>query len=134
MPTYLLDTNALSDLIRDHPKIRTSLNIHRGPKSTSVINVGEIRYGLERLPAGKKKSDLERRARAVLKVMGIEGVTELIAEEYGRLKRALELQGISMQDNDLWIAGTAKIMSATLISRDQIFSQIPGMQVEDWTK
>src|SRR5437016_6293142 len=112
MPTYLLDTNALSDLIRDHPKIRTNLNTHRGPKFTSVINVGEIRYGLERLPAGKKKSDLERRAKAVLKVMGIEAITEPVAEEYGRLKRSLELQGISMQDNDLWIACTAKIMSA----------------------
>jgi predicted nucleic acid-binding protein len=134
MPTYLLDTNALSDLIRDHQKIRTNLNTHRGPKFTTVINQGEIRYGLERLPAGKKKSDLDRRAKAVLKVMSIEAVTEPVAEEYGRLKRSLELQGISMQDNDLWIACTAKILGATLVSRDQIFSQVPGLQVEDWTK
>lgn len=134
MPTYLLDTNALSDLIRDHPKIRTNLNAHRGSKFTSVINVGEIRYGLERLPAGKKKSDLERRAIAVLKVIGIAAMTEPIAEEYGRLKRALEMQGVSMQDNDLWIACTARILGATLVSRDQIFSQVPGLQAEDWTK
>jgi hypothetical protein len=32
---------------------------------TSVLVRGEIRYGLERLPAGKKRSDLERRALAI---------------------------------------------------------------------
>ena len=72
--------------------------------------------------------------KSVLKVLPVEPVTDAVAEEYGRLKRALELQGISLQDNDLWIACAAKTLGATLVSRDQIFSQIPGLQVEDWTK
>src|SRR5437867_977302 len=77
----------------------------------------EIRYGLERLPPGKKKRDLEMKIKSVLKVLPVEPVTDAVAEEYGRLKRALELQGISLQDNDLWIACAAKILGATLVSR-----------------
>jgi predicted nucleic acid-binding protein len=134
MSSYLLDTNAVSDMVRDHPKIRARLRGQTEPKLTSVICQGEIRYGLERLPAGKKKKELEKRTSLVLKALPIEPITEPVAEEYGRLKRSLELQGISMQDNDLWIACTARILGATLVSRDQIFLQIPGLQVEDWTK
>jgi tRNA(fMet)-specific endonuclease VapC len=134
MPTYLLDTNAISDIVRDHPKVRAKLRAQTDLKVTSVICQGEIRYGLERLPVGKKKRDLESKTNSVLRALPVEPVTDAVAEEYGRLKRALELQGISLQDNDLWIACTAKILGATLVSRDQIFSQIPGSQVEDWTK
>ncbi|HEV2948616.1 MAG TPA: PIN domain-containing protein [Gemmataceae bacterium] len=134
MPTYLFDTNAVSDLVRDHPKIKSKLSSQSGSIITSVINRGELRYGLERLPADKKKSDLERRVNSILKVLFTEAVTDQVAEEYGRLKRSLELQGISVQDNDLWIASTARKLGATLVSRDQVFLQIPGLQVEDWTK
>jgi len=134
MPTYLLDTNPVSDIVRDHPKVRARLGAQTEPKVTSVIIQGEIRYGLERLPAGKKKRDLERKTKSVFKALPVEPVTESVAEEYGRLKRSLELQGNSIQDNDLWIACTAKSLGAILVSRDQIFSQIPGLQVEDWTK
>jgi predicted nucleic acid-binding protein len=134
MPTYLLDTNAISDIVRDHPNVRARLRAQTDLKVTSVISQGEIRYGLERLPAGKKRRDLEKKTNSVLKALPVEPVTDTVAEEYGRLKRALELRDISLQDNDLWIACTAKILGATLVSRDQIFSQIPGLQVEDWTK
>src|SRR5260370_35461062 len=106
MPSYLLDANAISDLVRDYPKMRAKLHGQNDLKVNSVSCQGEIRYGLERLPAGRKKSDLEKKTNSVLKAMPIEPVTKLIAEEYGRLKRSLELQGISMQDNDLWIACT----------------------------
>src|SRR6266478_4915272 len=133
MPSFFLDTNAISDIVRDHPKMRAKLRGQTDPKVTSVICLGEIHYGLERLPAGKKKRDLEKKTNSVLKALPIESVTKSVAEEYGRLKRLLELKGISMQDNDLWIACAAKILGATLVSRDQVFSQIPGLQVEDWT-
>src|SRR5713226_5803157 len=108
MPTYLFDTNAVSDIVRDHPKVRARLRAQTDLKVTSVICQGEIRYGLERLPAGKKKRDLERKTESVLNALPAEPVTDAVAEEYGRLKRSLELQGLSVQDNDLWIASTAK--------------------------
>ena len=133
MPAALLDTNAVSDLMRDHPQVKARIGKHAGPLATSVVVVGEIRYGLERLPAGKKRTDLESRAHNILAALHVEPVTEPIADAYGRLKASLESRGLNLDDNDLWIAATAITHGHLLVTRDQIFARIPGLQVEDWS-
>lgn len=133
MAAALLDTNAVSDLMRDHAQVKNRVGKHGDPILTSVVVVGEIRYGLNRLPASKKRTDLEARAQQILSALGIELVSEQIANSYGRLKASLERQGLNVGDNDLWIAATAMTQGLLLVSRDQIFSQIPGLQVEDWS-
>src|SRR5712691_12598 len=133
MASALLDTNAVSDLMRDHPPIKARIATHPDPIATSVVVVGEIRYGLERLPTGKKRTDLEARAQNILAALRIEPVTEPIANTYGRLKASLESQGLNLDDNNLWIAATAITYGNLLVTRDQIFAQIPSLQVEDWS-
>jgi tRNA(fMet)-specific endonuclease VapC len=100
---------------------------------TTVVVVGEIRYGLDRLPTGKKRTDLEVRAQKILVALRIEPVTELIANVYGGLKASLESQGLNLDDNDLWIAATAITQGSLLVTRDHIFTHVPGLQVEDWS-
>jgi predicted nucleic acid-binding protein len=129
----LLDTNAVSDLMRDHPQVKARVARYLDPLMTSVIVVGEIRYGLSRLPPGRKRNDLEVRARNILAAIPAQSVTSPIAEAYGQLKAALEAQGLNLEDNDLWIAATALAMSAVLVTRDHIFTRVPSLQVEDWT-
>jgi predicted nucleic acid-binding protein len=126
MPAALLDTNAVSDLMRDHPKVKARTAQHPGPITSSVVAVGEIRYGLNRLPPGRKRSDLEARATNILAALRIEPVTEVIDEAYGRLKASLEALGLVAEDNDLWIAATAFALGSVLVSRDQIFDVFPG--------
>lgn len=133
MPAALLDTNAVSDLIRDHPQVKARIGKHADPIGTSVVVVGELRYGLDRLPTGKKRTDLEARAHNILAALRIEPVTEPIANTYGRLKASVESQGLNLDDNDLWIAATAMTHGNLLVSRDQIFARVPGLQVEDWS-
>jgi predicted nucleic acid-binding protein len=133
MPAALLDTNAVSDLMRDDPNVKARIAKHADPIVTSVIVVGEIRYGLDRLPAGKKRTDLEARAQTILAALRIEPVTQPIAEAYGSLKATLEAHGLTLDDNDLWIAATAITLGSLLVTRDQIFSKVPGLQVEDWS-
>jgi predicted nucleic acid-binding protein len=133
MPAALLDTNAVSDLMRDHPQVKARIGKHSDPIVTSVVVVGEIRYGLERLPAGKKRTDLEARAQNILSALRIEPITEAIADAYGRLKASLESQRLSLEDNDLWIAATAIVNGYLLVTRDQIFARIPGLSVENWS-
>jgi predicted nucleic acid-binding protein len=133
MPPALLDTNAVSDLMRDHPQLKSRLGQHSDLVVTSVVVWGEIRYGLDRLPAGKKQADLETRALRIAVSLHREGITVQVAEAYGRLKATLEGQGLNLDDNDLWIAATAIVQGAVLVTRDKIFSQVPGLQVEDWT-
>lgn len=133
MPTALLDTNAVSDLMRDDPKVKARAGSHPDPVLTNVIVVGEIRYGLDRLPIGKKRADLEARAQGVLALLPIEPITRPIADNYGRLKALLEGRGLAPADNDLWIAATAPASGYLLITRDHGFSKVPGLTVEDWT-
>jgi len=133
MPAALLDTNAVSDLMRDHPKVKARVGNHPESVLTSVVVVGEIRFGLSRLPPGKKRIDLEARAQSILAPFRIEPVSELMADAYGRLKASLESQGLNLDDNDLWIATTAMTHGNLLVTRDQMFAQVPGLQVEDWS-
>jgi predicted nucleic acid-binding protein len=132
MPPALLDTNAVSDLMRDHPRVRARIGNHVDPIVTSVVVVGELAYGLGRLPAGKKRSDLEARAQQILAALRMESISEAIANTYGRLKASLEGQGLNLDDNDLWIAATAIARGYLLVTRDRIFARVPGLQVEDW--
>jgi predicted nucleic acid-binding protein len=133
MPVALLDTNAVSDLMRDHPRVKARLGQCADTIATSVVVVGEIHYGLSRLPAGKKRTDLEARANAILAAVRVDPVGESVAVAYGRLKASLEGRGLNLEDNDLWIAATAIAQGDRLVTRDQIFSQVPGLQVEDWS-
>jgi predicted nucleic acid-binding protein len=133
VPAALLDTNAVSDLMRDHPRVKARIAVHPHPIAASVVAVGEIRYGLDRLPAGKKRTDLETRSRTILAAVRIEPVTEPIAAAYGQLKASLEGRGLNLDDNDLWIAATAVVLGGVLVTRDLIFSQVPGLLVEDWS-
>jgi tRNA(fMet)-specific endonuclease VapC len=132
MPGALLDTNAVSDLMRDHPKVKARVGSHLDPVATSVMVVGEIRYGLNRLPTGNKRRNLEARAQSILALLTIESVTEPIANAYGHLKASLESQGLTLDDNDLWIAATALTLGYLVVSRDKIFAHVPGLQAEDW--
>ncbi len=133
MPAALLDTNAVSDLMRDDPQVKARVGKHSDPIATSAVVVGEIRYGLDRLPTGKKRSALEVRGQAILAAMRVESISQPIGEAYGRLKASLELQGLNLDDNDLWIAATALALGNVLVSRDQSFTRVPGLQVEDWS-
>jgi predicted nucleic acid-binding protein len=113
MPVALLDTNAVSDLMRDHPKMKARVANASGALITNAVVRGEIRYGLERLPAGKRRTDLEARAKAILTSLPCEPITVQIADVYGSLKASLEQQGLNLQDNDLWIAATALTFGTT---------------------
>jgi predicted nucleic acid-binding protein len=121
MAVALLDTNAISDLMRDHPQIKARIATHADPIVSSVVAVGEIYYGLERLPAGKKRSDLEARAHVILAALRIELISEPIAKAYGQLKASLEAKGLVLGDNDLWIAATAINFGHTLVTRSILF-------------
>lgn len=46
MPGALLDTNAVSDLMRDHPVLKARAAAYIGELVTSVVVRGEIRWNL----------------------------------------------------------------------------------------
>lgn len=132
MAPVLLDTNAVSDLMRGTEQLKSRIAGHPERIATSVVVVGELRYGLNRMTPGRKLDDLEARAQAILSALWIEVVSEPVAHSYGMLKARLQSRGIAFDDNDLWIAATAAANGYLLVTRDQAFGHVAEIQVENW--
>lgn len=59
---FVLDSNIVSEATKAKPNVRCLnwLNTHRSDCCLTTITLGEIRYGIERLPEGKRKRELAR--------------------------------------------------------------------------
>src|SRR5438045_388336 len=132
-PLFLFDTNTISAAMADHAKVKARVSLRPGRIITCSIVRGEIQYGLERLPPGKRRASLESKAAGIFAAVPVEPVAEAAGEIYGTIRRRVELLGQSIGDNDLWIAATTLSLGAILVSNDQAFRHVPGLIVEDWT-
>ena len=132
---FLLDTCSFSDLMQGHPRMKDRVAALSTKDRLIICSIvwGEIAYGIERMPEGKRRTDLAARANQALGSLDCEPVPPQAGSQYATAKLARQRQGLSMDENDLWIASTAMALDATLVSRDTDFHQIPGLNVEDWT-
>jgi len=39
-----------------------------------------------------------------------------------------------LDENDLWIAATARALGAIVVTTDSDFQRVSGLQIEDWTQ
>ena len=104
--TYLLDTNAISDLMRAAPGIEHWMaGLDRDDRVvTCTITRGEILFGIARLPAGRRRTELEETGRQFLAVFRCEPVPERAADFYAAVKLARQQRGRTLDENDLWVA------------------------------
>lgn len=57
----VVDTNVVSEMMKEEPSpvVREWIRARRGtPFFTTAVTVAEIRYGIERLPKGRRRKDL----------------------------------------------------------------------------
>ena len=58
-----------------------------------------------------------------------------VAQTYGSIRANLEVKGISIGGNDLWIAAHAKTAGLTLVTNNEReFRRIPGLKVQNWVE
>ena len=132
---HLLDTNAFSDLMREHPPMIArvaSLPAEDQVVTCSIVR-GEILFGIDRLRPGKQQRDLMAKASNLFKVVPCEPVPEAAGDQYAQLKVARARKGLTMDENDLWIAATALVVGSALVSRDRDMQQVDGLTVVDWS-
>ncbi len=132
---FLLDTNAFSDLMREHPRVDAHLSSIPSAEQVVICSVvrGEIRYGIQRLPEGKRRQELEAKAAKFFAILPCEPVAEAAGDYYATMKLTCQRKGLALDENDLWIAATALVLGAVLVSRDSDFQQVDALTVEDWT-
>jgi tRNA(fMet)-specific endonuclease VapC len=132
---FLLDTNAFSDLMRKHSRVEgrmSSLPVVERVVICPVVR-GEILYGIEQLPQSRRRQILERQAAPLFAIIPCEPIPEGAGDHYARIKLTRQQKGLTLDENDLWLAATAMALNSLLITRDSDFQQIDGLTANDWT-
>lgn len=133
MARYLLDTNIVSDLIKQ-PLGRAARRLReRGEDNviTSVVVLSELHYGL----AKRGSARLARQTGAVLDSLEALPLEAPSAVVYGDLRATLEHGGLSIGANDLLIAAHALALGCVLVTdNEREFRRVPGLAVENWLR
>lgn len=133
MIDYLLDTNILSEMVRNPSgaAATSAASKRSGSIATSPVVVGELYFGA--LMKGSKK--LERAIETVLRPIPILTIDEEVALAYARIRRDLERAGTPIGANDLLIAAHALCLDLTLVTaNEREFQRVDGLGVENWLK
>jgi len=131
---YILDTTAFSALMRRDDQMRVRMSSLSGVDLVAICTItrGEVLYGLERLPEGKRRQDLQAEATTLFNRLACLPVAERVGDRYAQIKRETERKGTSLDENDLWIAATVLISDGVLVTQDSDFSRVDGLRVENW--
>lgn len=130
---YLLDTNIVSDLIRQ-PLGRAANRIREVGEAqvrTSIVVAAELRFGARKLGSTR----LTERVEAVLGVLEIVPFAAPADAVYGEIRARLEQAGTPIGGNDLLIAAHALALGDTIVTDNQEeFGRVEGLKVENWLR
>ena len=127
---YLLDTNIVSDLVRNpHGRITQHIRkVGEGQVCTSIIAAAELRYG----SAKKRSPRLTAQLDAVLSALEVLPFDAPADKTYGLLRARLEQSGKPIGANDLLIAAQALSLGHVLVTDNKReFARVDGLSCEN---
>ncbi|MCC5968305.1 MAG: type II toxin-antitoxin system VapC family toxin [Natronohydrobacter sp.] len=133
MSLYMLDTNIISDLLRNPGGSAAKRIADVGPDAicVSIITAAELRYGCARKGSAKLSAHVE----AILDSVQVLAFDVPSDAEYGGIRADLEAAGKPIGPNDLLIAAHACAAGATLVTDNTgEFSRVRGLRVENWIR
>jgi tRNA(fMet)-specific endonuclease VapC len=130
---YLLDTNIVSDLVRN-PGGRVTERIAlvgEAQVCTSLIVAAELRLGAAKRGSPRLAAQLE----AVLGAMEVMPLEPPVDIAYGEIRSDLERAGRPIGGNDLLIAAHARVLGCTVVT-DNVseFSRVADLACENWLR
>jgi tRNA(fMet)-specific endonuclease VapC len=130
---YLLDTNIVSDLIRN-PQGRVTQRICEVGEArvcTSIIVAAELRFGAAKKASPRLSAQLE----AVLSALDVLPFEAPADTAYGLLRARLEQAGQPIGGNDLLIAAQAIALGYTIVTdNEREFARIVDLPCENWLR
>jgi len=130
---WLLDTNALSDFVKNRTgTVRQGID-RVGPDNvcTSIVVACELRFGAEKRGAAR----LTERIEITLANFDVQPLAEEADRHYARLRCALEHKGTPIGQHDMLIAAHALALDATLVTDNTSeLSRIEGLRLENWLR
>jgi tRNA(fMet)-specific endonuclease VapC len=130
---YLLDTNIVSDLVRNpQGKIAEQIfTVGETKVCTSIIVAAELRYGAEKKQSRRLSAQLE----AVLGALEILPFEKPADTSYGSIRAQLERTGKPIGANDLLIAAHALTLGYTIVTdNEKEFARVRQLAVENWLR
>ena len=120
----LLDTHVVSELTRSQPNPAVLAYLRRQPQATlftSSVCEAEIRYGLARMPAGRRRNELAGRAMVFFSGFAarILAFDSAAAGLYGAIRTRREAVGRPISVADAMIAATARIHRLVVATRNE---------------
>ena len=122
--SFLLDTNVISEPMKQQPNegaLAWLAEVNEDTVFLSVVTITELRYGIERLAAGRRRRGLdewlgkELTARFAGRILPVDLE---VADACGRLVARSEFLGRPMEPRDAFIAATAEVHALTLVTRN----------------
>lgn len=133
---YLLDTNILSDLVKN-PQGKAAQKISSLPAeerdlvATSIVVAAELRYGAAKSGSAILTGRVDQLLEAI-EVLPLEPKADL---HYGRIRMQLERSGTPIGGNDLLIAAQVLAIDAVLVTDNvREFKRVKGLRVENWLR
>lgn len=128
---YLLDTNSLSDLIRN-PGGRVARRlavVGEAVVCTSIVVACELRFGAVK----KGSSELFARVDQLLTSLEVLPLDREADHHYAEIRAHLSRTGQPIGSNDLLIASHARALDLTVVTANvDEFSRVPGLSIENW--
>ena len=124
----LLDTNAVIALQKNDPQF---LSYAKGDFEVLIpaIVIGELYYG------AYNSVHVNRNIQAIQDVVEDSVILDCdlgTAENFGKIRHQLKVQGRPIPENDIWIAAIAMQHDLIVVTRDVHFQEIDGLTVEAW--
>lgn len=132
----ILDTNVVSELMRSEPASQVANWIRdrdRRELCTTVITLAEIRYGIARLPDGRRKQVLLTAAGDTFSAFEdqILQVDTAVAEQYAVVAGTRERAGKPIASMDALIAAVCRSRNAALATRNVADFDGTGIEIID---
>ena len=134
----ILDTNVLSALMRQVPEKNVVAWLDRQPRPsiwTTSVTVLEVRFGLQIMAGGKRRSALMQTFEVVLDTIGhrVAPFDIVAAQQAGDLMASRHKKGRPGELRDTMIAGIVLAQHATLATRNTAhFDDISAPIVNPW--
>ena len=133
MTRFLLDTNILSDLVRNPqgPVADRIADVGEAVVCTSIIVAAELRFGAAKKGSQRLTSQLE----SILSAIDIQPFEVPADAAYARIRAELEAAGAPIGGNDMLIAAQALAADYIVVTdNEREFRRISGLRVENWLR
>jgi len=132
---YVLDTNAVSALMKGEPNVLGRLK-RIAPADVSMPQpvAAEIAYGIQRLPRSKRREALAMRFELLKAEIQRTLWSDEVSAAFGSIKSLLERKGTRIEDFDAAVAAHASAGDAVLVTANlRHMIRVPGLAIEDWS-